>query len=145
MIDTENSKKYRTAKKNSEARRSKTSINERPKLHGPTNVTDGSTFSDEAKEIANVVYVSPKHARQTKNFLQQKGWLEKRYRMIKIDRKNEQNGDESRSSSSLPKHMVAVPISVPFIEATAVLSEFILHHGEAELPLSTSQYASKTK
>lgn len=107
---------------------------------GQKNSPNDSTKGGEAKEVANVLYVSPQHAKQTKNSLLQKGWLEKRYRMIKVERKSKEN-DECAS----PERMIALPISVPFSEAIAVFEEFILGHGEEELPLSTSQYASKTR
>jgi len=100
-------------------------------------IQNNSTSNGEAKELANVLYVSPQHARQTKNSLQQKGWLEKRYRMIKVEREN--------TSVALSERMIAIPISVNFSEAVEVFGESILGHGEEELPLSTSQYASKTK
>ena len=76
-----------------------------------------------------------------KNSLLQRGWLEKRYRMIKVQRT--QDGDSD--TDVLPKQMIAIPVSVPFSEAIAIFGEMILRTGEEELPLSTSQYASKSK
>ncbi len=108
------------------------------------NTSEDSIFGGEAKELANVLYVSPQHARKTKYSLQQKGWLEKRYRMIKVEHKHSES-DKDNDTDALPERMIAIPISVNFSEAIAVFGESILGHGEEELPLSTSQYASKTK
>ena len=123
--------------KNAKEDRSKKSSNNEAKL-APTDST-GSSSGGEAKEMVNVVYVEPKHARQAKNSLRQKGWLEMRYRMIKVEHKTDDSAEEST------KQMIALPISAPFSEVVTVFGEFILDHGEEQLPLSTSQYASKTK
>lgn len=149
MIDTDNSPRRQktdyTAKMNGQADRLKTSTTVDPsKPHGRNNVSNGSSCGSEVKELANVVYVAPKHARKAKNSLQQKGWLEKRYRMIKVEHKIEHNDGEG-NSNALPKQAIAVPISAPFSEVIAAFGEIFLHHGEEELPLTTSQYASKTK
>lgn len=140
VIDTDNScreqKSAGTTNLNSDRNESLLSANS-ANLQGQKNsANDGG----EAKEIANVLYVSPQHARQTKNSLLQRGWLEKRYRMIKVERKSKESVE-----GATPQRMIALPISVPFSEAIEVFGEFILDHGEEELPLSTSQYASKTK
>ena len=118
------------------------------------NVAPKASSDGEAKQITNVVYVAPKHARQAKSLFQQKGWLDKRFRMIKVmiaptevekmqDNKN--NVDESKKAGVSPRPLVAVPISVPFAEVLSIFNEWILDYGEKELPFSTSQYASKTK
>lgn len=133
VIDMDNS--YRTQKPNNAPKRNHS--------NNPSNEKKTPMLSDsgsEAKENANVLYVSPKDARQMKKSLQQRGWLEKRYRMIKVQRSNQQNDDDG-----LPKQMIAIPVSVPFSEAMGVFGEMILDSGEEELPLSTSQYASKAK
>ena len=135
MIDTDNSSRKRNPTSTNKKEDTKESINGAPRT--PTASNDGG----EAKENANVLYVSPKDARQMKNSLQQRGWLEKRYRMIKVQRT--QDGDSD--TDVLPKQMIAIPVSVPFSEAIAIFGEMILRTGEEELPLSTSQYASKSK
>ena len=143
VIDTDNScrggKIADRTKLNSD-RNAKLSSANSVNTQGQKNSPNDSTKGGEAKEVANVLYVSPQRARQTKNSLLQKGWLEKRYRMIKVERKSKES-DECAS----PERTIALPISVPFSEAIAVFGEFILGYGEEELPLSTSQYASKTK
>ena len=149
MIDTDNSPRREkpddTAKMNGQVNRSETSTTVNPsKPHGESNASNGSTCGSEIKELANVVYVAPKHARKAKNSLQQKGWLEKRYRMIKVEHKIEHSDGEG-NKNNLPEQVIAVPISAPFSEVIAAFGEIFLHHGEEELPLTTSQYASKTK
>ena len=133
VIDMENSSRTQKPNYGPKSIHSKDSINEKKT---PTISDSGG----EAKENANVLYVSPKDARQMKKSLHQKGWLEKRYRMIKVQRTNEQNDDDG-----LTKQMIAIPVSVPSSEAIGVFGEMILDSGEEELPLSTSQYASKAK
>ena len=135
MIDTENS----AAGTNTKTDRSRIPTKKNKRV-APAAPKKSSDSTGEAKEIANVVYVEPKHARQVKNSLQQKGWLQKRYRMIKVEHKTEGSTGESATNN-----MIALPISAPFSEVVAVFGDFILRHGEEELPLSTSQYASKTK
>jgi hypothetical protein len=140
LIDTDNSsrkpKTDRTAKWN--GRTDSINMNLK-KQHGENDSLNGA----EAKEVASVVYVAPKDARQAKNSLQQKGWLEKRYRMLKVEHKSEANTGDS--TNTIPKQAIAIPISAPFSEVIGLFGEHIFGHGEEELPLSTSQYASKTK
>jgi len=98
--------------------------------------------------MTNVVYVAPKHARQAKNILHQKGWLDKRYRMIKVmtdavDIPGKENNEEIEIAAS-SQQLIVVPISVPFTEVLTVCNEWIIDHGQKEMPFSTSQYASKT-
>ena len=99
----------------------------------PKASSDGS----EAKQITNVVYVAPRHARQAKSLLQQKGWLDKRYRMIKVtmtttgkietrENGNENIAEESKIETASPRPLIAVPISVPFVEVLAIFDELIL-------------------
>jgi hypothetical protein len=143
LIDADNSP--RRERPDDKANRSETSTTVfQSKPYSQNNASNGSTCDGEVKELANVVYVAPRHARKAKNSLQQKGWLEKRYRMIKIKHKNK-HSDEGGNKNDLLEQVIAVPISAPFSEVIAAFGEIFLHHGEEELPLTTSQYASKTK
>jgi len=99
--------------------------------------------------MTNVFYVTPRLARQAKNLLHQKGWLDKRYRMIKtmteVEIPKNKDGEGSIGIPSTSQHVIAVPISVPFTKALTICDEWILGHGRKEMPFSTSQYASKAK
>lgn len=107
-----------------------------------------NTFSNDAN-MTNVFYVAPFYARQAKNFLHQKGWLDKRYRMIKtmaeVEIPKNKDGEGTEVGASTSQHVIAVPISVSFTEALTICDEWILGHGRKEMPFSTSQYASKAK
>ena len=121
--------------------------------------------------MTNVVYVLPKHAKYVQNILRTKGWLDKRYRMIKISLliENKEEGevnvsDDVQRDAAVPNDkfcadanktcttqrqqlVIAVPISsVSFKEITTVCGDvYILERGQREMPFSTSQYASKVK
>jgi hypothetical protein len=115
----------------------------------PCQTVDSKTSNGEAAETTNVVYVAPKHARQAKNILHQKGWLDKRYRMIKVmtaavDIPGKKNNKEKIEAAASSKQLIVVPISVPFTEVLTVCNEWIIDHGQKEMPFSTSQYASKS-
>jgi len=136
--------------KNSDEARSKMSTDkyfDSTMTQNQRNILNDPSSRKEASEIANVVYVTPKHARRVKNSLKDNGWLEKRYRMIKIEREIERRECESKTdiSPNIPKQIIAIPISASFPEVHTVLGELIVNHGEEKLPLSTSQYASNTK
>lgn len=114
----------------------------------PCQTVASKTSNGEDAEMTNVVYVAPKHARQAKNILHQKGWLDKRYRMIKVmtdavDIPGKENNEEIEIAAS-SQQLIVVPISVPFTEVLTVCNEWIIDHGQKEMPFSTSQYASKT-
>ena len=136
LIDTDNSPRVYANEKSVDTKQRKP--------NDPEKEAKVSSSGGEAKERANVVYVSPKHARQVKKSLQQRGWLEKRYRMIKVERENVHNTGES-NNDSVSKIAIAIPISAPSSEVIATFGELIVDHSEEELPLSTSQYASKSK
>jgi hypothetical protein len=91
-------------------------------------------------EITNVVYVEPQNAKRMKNHLQEMGWLEKKYRMIKCT--------STASNDGGSKHLVkiAIPISNN-CDLTALLADdfcksLIISDGQMEMPFSTSQYAA---
>ena len=99
--------------------------------------------------MTNVVYVAPTPARQAKNTLHQKGWLDKRYRMIKVmtaavNIPGKENNGEKLEAAASSQQLIVVPISVPFTEVLSVCNEWIIDHGQKEMPFSTSQYASKS-
>jgi hypothetical protein len=91
-------------------------------------------------EITDVVYVDPQNAKRMKNHLQEMGWLEKKYRMIKCTSTASNDG----GSKQLIK--IAIPISNN-CDLTALLADdfcksLIISDGQMEMPFSTSQYAA---
>ena len=154
MIDTNNSRGSSTddhgtqnSLSNLSVRTTKKSILDSENL--PCQTVDSKTSNGEATEMTNVVYVAPKHARQAKNILHQKGWLDKRYRMIKVmtaavNIPGKENNGEKLEAAASSQQLIVVPISVPFTEVLSVCNEWIIDHGQKEMPFSTSQYASKS-
>lgn len=120
------------------------SLKESPDNNSNNSASKGSSFATEPKQRTNVVYVASKDARKVKNSLQQNGWLDKRFRMIKVDLGLRTGTSVHDDNLNQNKQAVALPISVPFVQVAPVFEELILHHGEEELPFSTSQFASKT-
>jgi hypothetical protein len=78
------------------------------------------------------VYVEPANAKEAKDALLDCGYLDKCFRMIKTPTK-------------AGVAAVAIPITAPYpeiqqdIESTC--NNWILEHGQLEMPFSTSQYA----
>ncbi|OEU07586.1 hypothetical protein FRACYDRAFT_251007 [Fragilariopsis cylindrus CCMP1102] len=154
LIDTNNSRGSSTddhgtqnSLSNLSVRTTKKSILDSDNL--PCQTGDSKTSNGEAAEMTNVVYVAPKHARQAKNTLHQKGWLDKRYRMIKVmttavNTPGKENNEEKIEAAASSQQLIVVPISVPFTEVLSVCNEWIIDHGQKEMPFSTSQYASKS-
>ena len=154
MIDTNNSRGSSTddhgtqnSLSNLSVRTTKKSILDSENL--PCQTGDSKTSNGAATEMTNVVYVAPKHARQAKNILHQKGWLDKRYRMIKVmttavNTPGKENNEEKIEAAASSQQLIVVPISVPFTEVLSVCNEWIIDHGQKEMPFSTSQYASKS-
>ena len=154
MIDTNNSRGSSTddhgtqnSLSNLSVRTTKKSILDSENL--PCQTVDSKTSNGEATVMTNVVYVAPKHARQAKNTLHQKGWLDKRYRMIKVmttavNTPGKENNEEKIEAAASSQQLIVVPISVPFTEVLSVCNEWIIDHGQKEMPFSTSQYASKS-
>ena len=141
---------------------------------GTLQQTTAAVAPNKITAMTNVVYVLPKHAKYVQNILRTKGWLDKRYRMIKIslliENKEEEEEEEENVSDDVQRDtavpndkfcadankicttqreqlVIAVPIaSVSFKEITTVCGDvYILERGQREMPFSTSQYASKVK
>ena len=140
---------------------------------GTLQQTTAAVAPNKITAMTNVVYVLPKHAKYVQNILRTKGWLDKRYRMIKIslliENKEEEEekknvSDDVQRDTAVPNDkfcadankicttqreqlVIAVPIaSVSFKEITTVCGDvYILERGQREMPFSTSQYASKVK
>jgi tRNA wybutosine-synthesizing protein 3 len=95
---------------------------------------DTTANENQTKEstTSHVVYVEPANAKEAKDALLDCGYLDKCFRMIKTPTK-------------AGVAAVAIPITAPYpeiqqdIESTC--NNWILEHGQLEMPFSTSQYA----
>jgi hypothetical protein len=89
-----------------------------------------------------VVYVDPPNAKALKNYLQEKGWLDKKYRMTKVVAQSD--GVGAPCGDVVP---IALPILLHEGDVSVLLADefckhIILSHGEMDMPFSTSQYAA---
>jgi len=89
--------------------------------------------------MTDVVYVAPGNAKQLKSVLETKGWLDKRFRMTKVA-SIPSSEPEDNTSSNFPA--IAVPICISLSVVLDECKQWILSHGQLEMPYSTSQFAS---
>ena len=103
MVNVENAVKQNKAKmKVQQARNNKvTGSNALPATENVHTIKNGKTLVD-------VVYVAARHAKEVKNELESLGYLDKRYKMVKVDRRPQavDDGAEGRID-----HLIAIPVT----------------------------------
>jgi hypothetical protein len=133
-------------------------VKPRGKTRGLMYHLDHKDVADDSQPvtIVNVVYVAPSNAKIVKNILEKEAALSKRHRMVKVNTRParyEDFGNGTSLGATFPQ--IALPLATPL--ATLLDKSFgteegvgvgqswrkwILAHGQREMPLSTSQFAS---
>lgn len=102
-----------------------------------------------ASSRQHVFYVLSQNAKSVKDALEEKLWLDRRYRMTKVIVNDDDDSNESffrRFDPDVIADMIAVPVMEPAIHHYATTgwgNHWILGHGHYECPLSTRQFAAK--
>jgi tRNA wybutosine-synthesizing protein 3 len=120
---------------------------ERSPISPPTGGPPIKQTENNIRPKAKVIYVRPSDAKSVKTMLEDNHWLDKRFRMMKVDRL-------VKDVDEIAEAWIALPVVVPFDVLNITLSkpdgnyestyakEYILGDGEEDLPWSSSHIAS---
>jgi tRNA wybutosine-synthesizing protein 3 len=117
---------------------------------GPTVVPSSSDIETTSSQ-PHVLFVLSHNAKFVKNTLEEKLWLDRRYRMTKAvadhDNNNTDDGFFNRFDSKTLSDMIAVPVTETAVRhyvCTEWGKQWVLGHGRQACPLSTRQFASRS-